>query len=52
MRTSLARTITTMFSSETVNDLTESIIHSHRRLIRVRRFTSVHYVNGEEKNCK
>ena len=40
--TSLARTVTTMFSSKTVNDLTESIIHSHRRLIYVRRFTFVH----------
>ena len=29
-----------MFSSKTVNDLTESIIHSHRRFIHVRRFTS------------
>ena len=50
--TSLARTVTTMFSSKTVNDLTESIIHSHRRFIHVRRFTSVHYVNGEESNCE
>ena len=40
--TSLARTVTTMFSSKTFNDLTESIIHSHRRFIHVRRFTSVH----------
>ena len=40
--TSLARTVTTMFSAKTVNDLTESIIHSHRRLIHVRRFTSAH----------
>ena len=40
--TSLAGTITTMFSSKIVNDLTESIIHSHRRLIYVRRFTFVH----------
>ena len=30
-----------MFSSKTVNDLSESNIHSHRRLINVRRFTSV-----------
>ena len=28
-----------MFSSKTVNVLTESIIYSHRRLIYVRRFT-------------
>ena len=33
-----------MFSSKTVSDLTESIIHSHRRLIRVRRF--------KESDCK
>ena len=38
--TSLARTVTTIFSSKTVDDRTESIIHSHRRLIHVRRFTS------------
>ena len=50
--TSLIRTITTMFSSKTVNDLTEGIIHSHRRLIYVRRFTFVHLVIGEESNCK
>ena len=31
-----------MFSSKTFNNLTESIIHSHRRFIHVRRFTSVH----------
>ena len=30
-----------MFSSKTVNDLSEINIHSHRRLINVRRFTSV-----------
>ena len=30
-----------MFSSKTVNDLSESNIHSHLRLINVRRFTSV-----------
>ena len=41
-----------MISSKTVNDLTESIIHSHRRFIHVRRFTSVNQVNGEESNCK
>ena len=41
-----------MFSSKTVNDLTESVIHSHRRLIHVRRFTSVHLAIGEESNCK
>ena len=29
-------------------DLPESIIHSHRQLIHVRRFTSVHLVNGGE----
>ena len=40
-RTSLVRTVTTMISSKAVNDLTESIIHSNRRLINVRRFTSV-----------
>ena len=40
-----------MFSSKTVNDLTESIIHSRRRLIHVRRFTAAHEVNGEESNC-
>ena len=28
-----------MFSPKTVNDLTESIIHSRRRLIHVRKFT-------------
>ena len=39
-----------MFYSKTVNDLTESIIHSHRRFIYVRRFTFVHEVNGEESN--
>ena len=41
-----------MFSSKTVYDLTEHIIHSHRQLIRVRRFTSVHQVNGKESNCE
>ena len=41
-----------MFSSKTVNDRTESIIRSHRRLIHVRRCTSVHEVNGEESNCR
>ena len=41
-----------MFSSKTVYDLTESIIHSDRRLIHVRGFTSAHKVNGEESNCK
>ena len=41
-----------MFSSKTVYDLTESITHSHQRLIHVRRFTSVHQVNGEESNCE
>ena len=30
-----------MFPLKTVNDLTESIIRSRRRLINVRRFTSV-----------
>ena len=30
--TSFTRTVTTIFSSKTVNYLTESIIHSHRRL--------------------
>ena len=30
--TSLVRKVTAMFSSKTVNDLTESIIHFHRRL--------------------
>ena len=30
-----------MFSLKTVNDLTETIIHSYRRLIDVRRFISV-----------
>ena len=30
--TSLARTVNAIFSSKTVNDLTESIIHFHRRL--------------------
>ena len=33
--------LATVSFSITVNDLTESIIHSHRRLINVRRFTSV-----------
>ena len=33
-----------MFSSKTVDDLTESVIHSHRRLIHVRRFTSARTV--------
>ena len=42
----------TMFSSKTVYDLTEIIIHSRRRLIHVRRFTAAHEVNGEESNCK
>ena len=41
-----------MISSKTVNDLTESIIHSLRRFIHVRRFASVNQVNGEESNCK
>ena len=41
-----------MIFSKTVNDLTESIIHSPRRLIHVRRFTSVHEVNGEESKCE
>ena len=41
-----------MFSSKTVNNLKESIIHSHQRLIHVRRFTSVHLENDEEINCK
>ena len=41
-----------MFSSKTVSDITESIIHSHRRFIHVRRFTSTHKVNGEESNRK
>ena len=41
-----------MFSTKTVNDVTESVIHSHRRLIHVRRFTSVHLAIGEESNCK
>ena len=36
---------------EVVDDLTESIIHSHWRLIYVRRFTSVYEVNGEESYC-
>ena len=49
---SLAGTVTTMFSSKTVNDLTESIIHSYRRSINVRKFTSVQLVNGKESNCK
>lgn len=49
--TSLARTVTNMFSSKTINDLTKSIIHSHWRLIYVRRFTSVYEVNGEESYC-
>ena len=40
--TSLAKTATTMFSSKTFRDVTESIIHSHRPFIHVRRFTSVH----------
>ena len=48
--TSLARTVTTMFSSKKVIHLTE--IHSHLRLIHVRKFTSVHSLNGEESNCK
>ena len=39
--TSLARTVTTMSPSKPVNDLTESIIHSRRRLINVLRFTAV-----------
>ena len=39
-----------MFSSKTVNDLTESNIHSDRRLIHVRRFTSVRQGNGKENN--
>ena len=43
---------TKMFSSKTVNDLTKSIIHSHQRLIHVRRFTSVHEVKAEESKCK
>ena len=38
---SLARTHDNVFFKN-VNDLTESIIHSYRRLIHVRRFTSVH----------
>ena len=50
--TSLARTVTIMFSSKKVNNLKESIIHSHQRLIHVRRFTSVHLENDEEINCK
>ena len=37
-----------MFSSKTVNDLTETIIHSHRQLIHVQRFTSVQLVNGKK----
>ena len=41
-----------MFSSKTVYDLTEHIIHSLRRLIHVRRFTSVRLVNGKENNCE
>ena len=41
-----------MFSSKTVNDLTKSIIHSHQRLVHVRRFTFVHEVKAEESNCK
>ena len=40
-----------MFSSKTVYDLTEHI-HSHRRLIHVQRFTSVHQVNGKESDCE
>ena len=40
--TGLAWTVTTTFSSKTVNDLTESIIHSYRRFIHERRFTCVH----------
>ena len=33
-----------MFSSKAVYDVTEHIIHSHQRLIHVRRFTSVHRI--------
>ena len=40
--TSLARAVTILFSSKTDNDLPESIIHFHQKLIHVRRFTSVH----------
>ena len=46
---SLARTVTTMFPSKTVYDPTESTIHSHRRLILERRFTSVHWVSFPQK---
>ena len=38
-----------MFSSKTVNDLTESIIHSHRRFIHVRRFTSHKMIEAVHK---
>ena len=41
-----------MFSSKKVNNLKESIIHSHQRLIHVQRFTSVHLENDEEINSK
>ena len=50
--TSLARTVTILFSSKTDNDLPGSIIHSHQQLIHVQRFTSVYLVNGEGSNCK
>ena len=40
-KTSLARTITIIFSSKIVNNLTESIIHSHRRLINILYFEVV-----------
>ena len=40
-----------MFSSKTVYDLTEIIIHSCRRLIYVRRFTAAHKVDGEKNSC-
>ena len=41
-----------MFSSKTVNDLMESIIHSSRRLINVRRSTSGQLGNGKESRCR
>ena len=49
---SLARTVTTIFSAQIVNDPTESIIHSYRRLIDVKSLTSVQLVKGKESNCE
>ena len=49
---SLARTVTTIFSAQIVNDPTESIIHSYRRLIDIKSLTSVQLIKGKESNCE